>query len=229
MSKQMKLIICFVFIFFGSCVLVSQNNKARDDLLNCKYEIKKIHLKQILLFDHIIFNENDIIDLKQGNYLKLLMGKLSQLKLSRFKLRVNYLLFDLYFAITNTTNSDVVLDLIEGDFYLDQTKIMHIKHNSFLRLKPGQISNEKINIKIPFDEMENIKLKKPKTYTFDGKIRTNIIKGSFTLKSPLIIHKKKTKAIPYKKIERFLNKEKKRLIEKLIKKVLNYIKQKLIK
>lgn len=206
----------FLVIVFSNCL--GQNIRARENLAKCEYKIERFDLKKILFSDNIIIQGKDIVNLSSRTTANTIIKYASKIRRKDFKIKINHVLFDLYLKIKNTTDHEVVLDHLEADIYIDKTKVSKVNHKKFTRINPGKESVEKINVKVPFDEMKGFYLKKPKTITFDAKVYVNILIGDYTLETPWVISIKKTILIPYNKIQKIIDKKKNEIVNKYIKK-----------
>lgn len=116
--------------------------------------------------------------------------------------------FDIYLKITNPNNDDVVLDRIDADIFLDQTKTTTINHKKFLRIKGGTSETEKLELTLPGSAIIKLAGKKPENITVDATAYVNIIIGSYTLQTSIKVKVKKTFPIPYDKIKEAIEKKK---------------------
>jgi LEA14-like dessication related protein len=122
--------------------------------------------------------------------------------------------FFIYLKITNPTADDVVLDHVEADIYLDENKTTSIKHKKFLRIKPKTPVVEKIAMELPASALLNLKGKRPQDLTLDAQIFVNVLIGSFTLDTNVMIPVKKTFPIPWDKIDAKIDQHTKGLTDK---------------
>ena len=225
MLKKITFILS-LFLLTSSCSMISQNIKARKNLAKCDYEVKEIVLEEIKFSNQIVLNNQDIIDIKKTPHLAIIKV-LPQIKNTNFKLKINHMRFDIKLEVINKTLSDVALDRVEADIFIDNSKITNIKHRKFIKIKPKKSIITAIEMKAPFDEMSFDG--KPKTITIVGKIYLTILYGKSTLKTPLILSIKKTVPIPYDLISNQIKKKKEQIKQLLIAKTKNKIKSKIPK
>jgi LEA14-like dessication related protein len=104
-------------------------------------------------------------------------------------------------VITNKANSDVAMDKITGDVFLDQYQTSQFKHKHFVRIKPGATKTKKIRLKVDFGKALKAVSKRPKNITIKAKVYMTIMIGTIDLKTPFAFEVKKTFPIPWKQIE----------------------------
>ncbi len=219
-----KLIFIFVFALF-SCSIINQNIKARKMLTKCKYKIEDIKLIELKVFDHLTFNNNDVIDIKKKNYKKVLLKQLPNIKASKFKLKLNHANMDVYLNIKNTTNHEVALDHVKATIFVDKLKLTTFQHKKFTRIEPGEAKTEIINVNVPFEQMSNFQLKKPKKITIHARVFITILLGKTQWETPFEISIKKSVPFPYKAISKAVNKKKETLKKELIKEAARFLKK----
>jgi hypothetical protein len=104
--------------------------------------------------------------------------------------------------ITNKSNGEVALDHVEGEIFLDSTKAATIAHKNLVRIPAGKSKVEPINVSVPFSKTVSAIGKLPKDITIAAKLYVNIMIGSFTLPTPIVVEAKHTMPIPYDKIKK---------------------------
>ncbi|MCP4130320.1 MAG: hypothetical protein GY754_05005 [bacterium] len=152
-------------------------------------------------------------NLKNCKY-ELVTVKLKKVDLDGISVKSLY--FDLHLKITNTTKSEVALDRVEGNIFLDRYQTSKISHKKFVRIKPSQSAVEVIEIMVPFKQAVKSLGRKPDKIIVKAKVFVNIMIGSFSLRTPISIEVTKAFPIPYDEIEKIIRKNAKN-IKKTIK------------
>jgi LEA14-like dessication related protein len=104
-------------------------------------------------------------------------------------------------AVTNPNSSDVVLDHIDADLYLEQKKVGNIQHKNFVRIAAKSSSSEKVEFNIPFSDAWLLAGKRPELLTIDAMVYVNILIGNFTLAAPMEVPVKKVVHIPWGRVD----------------------------
>lgn len=128
-----------------------------------------------------------------------------------------------YLKITNTTTGEVALDYIDGDIYLDKYKTSTLAHNRLLRIKAGASVVEELLLQVPFESALKALGHRPADITVVARLHMNLLIGSFTLPTPIVIEVRKKFPIPYDKIEDAIVKQTKNINGNTVKKKLKKI------
>jgi len=123
--------------------------------------------------------------------------------------------FDFYLKITNTAKSDVALDRIEADIYLDDNKVANASHKQFVRIKPSKSATEIFSSEVPFASIIKAIGKKPKDIIIVAKVYVSLLIGEHTIKTNYSITVKQKFPIPYKKINKLIKEEAKKAVKSL--------------
>lgn len=123
--------------------------------------------------------------------------------------------FDLYLKITNNAATDVALDRVEGDVYLDKNKTMRLSHEKFIRIKPNKSVVEPIALNVPILKAVRSLGHKPKYLTIKAKVYATLMIGGTKISSPYPFKVNKRFRIPWGKIQRQLKKEGKKRLRNL--------------
>jgi len=110
--------------------------------------------------------------------------------------------FDAYLNIKNNAASDVALDRVTGDIFLDNYNTSQFQHKHFITIKPGFTKTEKIRVKVDFAKALKALSGKPKNITLQAKVYMTIVIGKITLKTPFAFKVKQTFPIPWRAIQR---------------------------
>jgi len=144
--------------------------------------------------------------------------KIELVKVSFKGIKPKWVHFDAFLDITNKAKSEVALDSITGDIFLDRYKTSQIQHKHFVRIQPGEIKTEKVRLKVDFGKTLKAASKRPEKITLQAKVYMTIMIGSYTLKTPFAIKVRATFPIPWKEITRQAKKQGGKAIRKLGKK-----------
>lgn len=195
-----KLGILWIFFTLLGCQVIDQNIMARKELAKCEYKFSSLEVTKVD-FSPFVYVQNSWVDLKDPLALSKLILNLGSIKLSDFKIKVNHLELEVFLTITNTSLHPVVLDEVEGNFYLDGNQLFSLQHKKMLKIESKKSVIEPITIVVPVENLDNISLGKVKEITLEGKLKLNILIGSYTLKTPFEVTLKETFVIPYDAIE----------------------------
>lgn len=127
------------------------------------------------------------------------------------KRRLRGLTFNVLMKISNRASSEVALDHVEADIFLDKHKALQVKHNKFVRIPVGAVKTEPFSMKVPLTSAFRIIGKKPKSLTVKAKIYMTLMLGSSQVSSPIPFVIEKTVPIPWKKINQEVNARLKKL------------------
>ncbi len=133
--------------------------------------------------------------------------KLELVKVSLKGLKPKWVHFDGYLEITNRAGSEVALDRVEGDIYLDRYKTSKISHPRFVRIPAGEKKTEKIRLKVDFGKTLKAASRRPENITIEAKVYMTIMIGTITLKTPIAITVKQTFPIPWGEIKKQVKKQ----------------------
>jgi len=118
-------------------------------------------------------------------------------------------------TIANPNDSDVVVDHVNADIYLEQKKVGTLQHKNFVRIKAGSSAVERIAVNVPFSAGLLLTGKRPETLTIDATVYINILVGNYTLPTPAAMPVKKTVPVPWDKIDRDLSSKKENVSGKI--------------
>lgn len=121
-------------------------------------------------------------------------------------LKVRSLDLDVFLKITNKAASDVALDHLEGEIYLDDFKASKISHKRFVRIKPGKTVIEPVEVHVPFADALKGLGHKPEYIIVKAKVYVNIMIGSYTFPTPFDVSVEQKFKVPYDEIEKQLKK-----------------------
>lgn len=195
-----KLGIFFIFFTLLGCQVIDQNIMARKELAKCDYKFSSLEITKVD-FSPFIYVKDSWVNLKDPIALSKLILNLGSIKLSDFKIKVNHLELEVFLTVTNTSIHPVVLDEVEGNFYLDGNQLFSLQHKKMVKIESKKSVTEPITLVIPVENLDNISLGKVKEITLEGKLKLNILIGSYTLKTPFEVTLKETFEIPYDAIE----------------------------
>lgn len=105
--------------------------------------------------------------------------------------------FRVFLTIINPNDNDVILDHLDADLFLDQTKVATIHHSDFAQIKANASSIEQIVVNVPFQAFAVLFGKHPESLGADASIYVNILIGEFTLSTPVIVQVHKSIPVPW--------------------------------
>lgn len=122
-------------------------------------------------------------------------------------LQLQTLDFNIYVKITNNSSTDVALDKVEGDLFLDEHKTLNISHKKFLRIKPKEEKSEPIVVHIPFRSAAKVLGHRPENLTVKAKLYMTVMIGEKHITSPYPFEAEKTFPIPWDQINAEIKKQ----------------------
>ncbi|GEM_PF-1259208 len=122
--------------------------------------------------------------------------------------------FNVFVKITNNSPTDVALDKVEGDIFLDEHKTINISHKKFLRIKPGESASEPIVLHIPFASALKTIGHRPENLTVAVKIYMTLMLKEKHITSPYPLDVEKTFPIPWDQINAEIKKQSGQIEEK---------------
>jgi len=144
--------------------------------------------------------------------------KFRQIKLVKVSLsgiKPKWVHFDAFLDITNNAPSEVALDRVTGDIFLDRYKTSQIKHKHFIRIQPGATKTEKIRLKVDFGKTLKAASKRPEKIILEAKVYMPIMIGTYTLKTPYSMKARASFPIPWKEIGRQVKKQGGKVIDSI--------------
>lgn len=124
---------------------------------------------------------------------------------------VDSLFFDVKIKVTNKADSDVAIDHVNTDYFLDQNHILGLDHNVFTRIPAAQAKVDSLTVELPFKGILNQIGKKPENITVKAKLWLTLLVGKDTWETPVVFALDITVPIPYDKIRELVEAEKKKL------------------
>lgn len=126
------------------------------------------------------------------------MEDIKLIKLERKGISLRAVQCDIFLRITNASDSDVMLDRIEGRLYLDDKAAGTFQHRRSLRVAQGSSVVERFRVRVPFVKAVRAISALPDNLRVDADVYINLIIGSATVNTPFKANVSRSFKIPYR-------------------------------